>query len=460
MFNLETLLTQKVRAEFIGRGRYRILPEKTDVDALLDGEVLSAVAHAGQFYRESARLPVRAHRDGARSSCATFARTRCCGRIPSWSSARNTRRTERHERDRSGGVFRTGHQRARTHEPRLRADDRQLHPRGVLVPHLMPVESPPPFVKQIASGRAGSGLPAPGEDDVEKSALSRSSRSWSRTVCGPSTSSASMSANDDRRSARRRRDVAGRGGAHAADDVTLARGPRVPGGDDPRAEARERGGDARPGRVRSLLEAARIPRPFSSSWPSTLDKRGRMLQAAARSRRPSSSAERSRIRLTPSAGSGRGSRRRRRRSSPQPPGCLPNAPASTSSACATMSTVCCCTRSARRWSQSPTWGDRGAGGAAGRLGHDQCHRAGDGEALRQLALMLDAGAPPEKLLGQLGWLVRTKFPAIAPGEFTDASTRCSGRTSTSSAPLVSRGCCWSGWSSNYAGGRAAAGARL
>jgi DNA polymerase-3 subunit delta len=33
------------------------------------------------------------------------------------------------------------------------------------------------------------------------------------------------------------------------------------------------------------------------------------------------------------------------------------------------------------------------------------------EALQQLALMLDAGAPPEKVLGQLGWLVRTKFPA-------------------------------------------------
>jgi DNA polymerase III subunit delta len=42
--------------------------------------------------------------------------------------------------------------------------------------------------------------------------------------------------------------------------------------------------------------------------------------------------------------------------------------------------------------------------------------AGDGAtALRQLALVLDAGAPPEKVLGQLGWLVRTKFPVIAPG---------------------------------------------
>jgi len=42
--------------------------------------------------------------------------------------------------------------------------------------------------------------------------------------------------------------------------------------------------------------------------------------------------------------------------------------------------------------------------------------AGDGAtALRQLALILDAGAAPEKVLGQLGWLVRSKFPALAPG---------------------------------------------
>jgi DNA polymerase-3 subunit delta len=39
-----------------------------------------------------------------------------------------------------------------------------------------------------------------------------------------------------------------------------------------------------------------------------------------------------------------------------------------------------------------------------------------GEALRQLAMMLDAGAPPEKILGQLAWLVRAKFPQIAPSE--------------------------------------------
>src|SRR6185295_16819549 len=43
-----------------------------------------------------------------------------------------------------------------------------------------------------------------------------------------------------------------------------------------------------------------------------------------------------------------------------------------------------------------------------------------GEALRQLALTLDAGAPPEKILGQLGWMVRSKFPALAPAEVRPA----------------------------------------
>jgi DNA polymerase III delta subunit len=46
---------------------------------------------------------------------------------------------------------------------------------------------------------------------------------------------------------------------------------------------------------------------------------------------------------------------------------------------------------------------------------------GDGAvALRQLALMLDAGAAPEKVLGQLGWLVRAKVGMLASGALRDA----------------------------------------
>ena len=42
VFNLETVVTQKVRSEFIGRGRYKILPETSDADAVLTGDILSA----------------------------------------------------------------------------------------------------------------------------------------------------------------------------------------------------------------------------------------------------------------------------------------------------------------------------------------------------------------------------------------------------------------------------------
>lgn len=39
-FDVEQILTEKVRAEFIGRGKYHIVPETTGADAVLSGEVL------------------------------------------------------------------------------------------------------------------------------------------------------------------------------------------------------------------------------------------------------------------------------------------------------------------------------------------------------------------------------------------------------------------------------------
>ena len=41
VFNVETLLTEKVRREFIGRGKYTVLPQAGSVDATLTGEVSS-----------------------------------------------------------------------------------------------------------------------------------------------------------------------------------------------------------------------------------------------------------------------------------------------------------------------------------------------------------------------------------------------------------------------------------
>ena len=49
VFNLETLLTQKVRGEFIGRGKFKILPQATDVDAVLTGIVSSVTITPTSF---------------------------------------------------------------------------------------------------------------------------------------------------------------------------------------------------------------------------------------------------------------------------------------------------------------------------------------------------------------------------------------------------------------------------
>jgi len=47
-FQVEDILTDKIRAEFIGRGKYTVTPEATGADALLTGEVLGiSVAPVG-----------------------------------------------------------------------------------------------------------------------------------------------------------------------------------------------------------------------------------------------------------------------------------------------------------------------------------------------------------------------------------------------------------------------------
>jgi len=39
-FQVEDILTEKIRSEFIGRGKYAVTPEETGADAILTGEVL------------------------------------------------------------------------------------------------------------------------------------------------------------------------------------------------------------------------------------------------------------------------------------------------------------------------------------------------------------------------------------------------------------------------------------
>jgi hypothetical protein len=48
-YDLEQKLTERIRTEFIGRGKYRVLPERTGVDALLLGEILHVSLQPATF---------------------------------------------------------------------------------------------------------------------------------------------------------------------------------------------------------------------------------------------------------------------------------------------------------------------------------------------------------------------------------------------------------------------------
>ena len=49
VFDVEQTLTQRVRAEFIGRGKYKVVPETTGVDALLTGDISSITVTPAAF---------------------------------------------------------------------------------------------------------------------------------------------------------------------------------------------------------------------------------------------------------------------------------------------------------------------------------------------------------------------------------------------------------------------------
>lgn len=51
-FNVEQIVTQKVRSEFIGRGKYKVLPETTGVDATLTADIISITLAPASFNAE------------------------------------------------------------------------------------------------------------------------------------------------------------------------------------------------------------------------------------------------------------------------------------------------------------------------------------------------------------------------------------------------------------------------
>ncbi|MCL4811601.1 MAG: hypothetical protein KJ061_03900 [Vicinamibacteraceae bacterium] len=49
VFEVEQQLTQRIRTEFIGRGRYKVIPETTGADAVLTGEITTIALNPSAF---------------------------------------------------------------------------------------------------------------------------------------------------------------------------------------------------------------------------------------------------------------------------------------------------------------------------------------------------------------------------------------------------------------------------
>lgn len=52
VFEIERRLTERVRSEFIGRGKYRVLPDTAGADAVLTGEITSVTLTPSSFNEE------------------------------------------------------------------------------------------------------------------------------------------------------------------------------------------------------------------------------------------------------------------------------------------------------------------------------------------------------------------------------------------------------------------------
>ena len=126
------MLTQKVRAEFIGRGKYQILPESTGVDALLNGEVTAVSIQPASLNPQqlASRYAITMQ---ARVELRDMRENKVLWENPGILFRQEYEATDQPQQHRSGGILPAGHQRPRTHQLRVRADHRQRHPRSLLV---------------------------------------------------------------------------------------------------------------------------------------------------------------------------------------------------------------------------------------------------------------------------------------------------------------------------------------
>ena len=162
VFDVEQRITDRVRSELIGRGRYKVETGRTGVDAVLLGEIVSLTGAPAAFNPTTTGDAIRA--DPGRQSRVPRSQDRQGSLVqPRDAVHRTVRRHHRHDRPGCFRVSRPGRQRARAARLGVRARARERHPRGVL----MPSATPAAVRKQVAQGNPDPLYLIVGDDDAE-----------------------------------------------------------------------------------------------------------------------------------------------------------------------------------------------------------------------------------------------------------------------------------------------------
>ena len=129
---VEQVLTEKIRTEFIGRGKYTVVSEASGADAVLTGEIIGISAQPVGFNEQQLAsrylfiMTMKVQLTDARTSMVLWSNDALTFREESELTSRSTTRARRRR------VRRSGAQLLRSHRHRRRAHRRHGDPRGVL----------------------------------------------------------------------------------------------------------------------------------------------------------------------------------------------------------------------------------------------------------------------------------------------------------------------------------------
>ena len=192
-FHVEQILTEKVRAEFIGRGKYTVVPDAAGADARADRRDPRIIVQPVGFNEQQLAsrylftVVMKVQFTDARTNDGAVVERRAD--VPRGIRAADARRPAARRRDASS--IRSA-ARVRPHRHRRRAHRRHRHPRGLL--------SVPPLTATALRKQLACRRDRPrcyllvGADDVEKAAVARRVRRARRGGPRPSTSSGSTAA--------------------------------------------------------------------------------------------------------------------------------------------------------------------------------------------------------------------------------------------------------------------------